>query len=497
MLGVAAFGKGDGMTNTDRNEMSSATTDTDKQNFRALMNANRFHEAAGLCGQISVSDPGSSFPYLGLAELAEVVGDFERAANFLAEAIVRDPDDSTTFERLSDVLWRLEQYEFSLRAGEAALAAQLQSGEQHRKLADRYYQIGAKSEARAHYLAALDLEPHCTRSKAMLLLLPEIDCSAEPLHVTSPAIHISVSDSLVRHPLWRYVNLCLISPPGYTHVAAFSELMEVMQRSLRRLGCNVSLGLNELKHAAVNIVFGAHLIGDQAEITSFPDTTVIFNLEQMRGSGLLNQKPYLDLLQRFPVWDYSQRNAQALSRLAQTPAVHCISLGYDEGMERIKFGGDVDCDVLFYGSLNKRRNEVLGNLRDSGVVVKHLFNAYGEERDKAIAGARLVLNLHYYEDGIHELVRTSFLLANRVPVVSECNSDTEIDDDIRAALRAVPRDEIVPVCLELLADEEARRELGNKGYEIFRRRDQAERLLDIMGRTQFRHLADCRGVPRS
>ncbi len=57
-----------------------------------------------------------------------------------------------------------------------------------------------------------------------------------------------------------------------------------------------------------------------------------------------------------------------------------------------------------------------------------------------------MLNLHFYEDHIHEIVRTSFLMANRKAVVSEIANDTEIDDDIREGLVAAASDAIVDAC---------------------------------------------------
>jgi hypothetical protein len=98
--------------------------------------------------------------------------------------------------------------------------------------------------------------------------------------------------------------------------------------------------------------------------------------------------------------------------------------------------------------------------------VKHLFSVYGSERDAAIADAKIVLNMHFYEDSIHEIVRTSYLLANSKAVVSECGPDTEIDDDIRQAMVAVPYRDIVQSCVALINDEPRRRALERKAFEI-------------------------------
>jgi hypothetical protein len=140
-------------------------------------------------------------------------------------------------------------------------------------------------------------------------------------------------------------------------------------------------------------------------------------------------------------------------------------------------------DVLFYGSLNGRRNAILAALKQAGLKVRHLFSVYGSERDAAIADAKVVLNLHFYEDSIHEIVRTSYLLANSKAVVTECGPNTEIDDDLRAAMVCVPYKEIVQSCVALVNDEARRRDLERRGYEVFARRDQSTLLREAIAAT--------------
>jgi hypothetical protein len=115
--------------------------------------------------------------------------------------------------------------------------------------------------------------------------------------------------------------------------------------------------------------------------------------------------------------------------------------------------------------------------------VKHLFSVYGEERDRAIADAKVVLNVHFYEDSIHEIVRTSYLLANRKAVVSECGPRTEIDEDIRQAMVAVPYEDLVRSCVALVGDEPRRHELERRAFEVFAKRDQARILRETIAAT--------------
>jgi hypothetical protein len=66
-------------------------------------------------------------------------------------------------------------------------------------------------------------------------------------------------------------------------------------------------------------------------------------------------------------------------------------------------------------------------MRGRGLRVESAFGCYGEERDALIARARIVLNVHYYESKVFEVVRVSYLLANRKCVLSESGSDIDLE----------------------------------------------------------------------
>jgi hypothetical protein len=86
-------------------------------------------------------------------------------------------------------------------------------------------------------------------------------------------------------------------------------------------------------------------------------------------------------------------------------AAHC-GIGYGPELTRIAPAPE-DIDVLFVGSVNERRLIVLKQLAERGVNVDARFNLYGPERDAFVARARIILNVHFYDARLFEMVRVS------------------------------------------------------------------------------------------
>jgi len=456
-----------------------------------LLAAGAFSEAAGMCGGLIASQPDLDIPYLHLARLAEIAGDHQKAAEFLAEAIVRNPDCGETYWHLSRMFRSLGQLQFAITSMQVAITSKAVGPEAQLELADMMFEHGDTAGAIHSYGAALRHNPACGRSKAMLKLLaqdsvskpaPAPEPTPEPEAVAAPA---AAQIPVVGIDPWRKVHLCLVVPDGYPHWEAFSEVTQGFMNAFGELGTACTIGRNDYISDGVNILFGAHLIPTEQIAQLFPASTVIFNLEQIDGFGLDRTPVYKSMLRRHVVWDYSPRNIARLKSITGNQAIHHVGVGYSAGLSRIAMQMQQPVDVLFYGSLNERRAAVLDKLRAARLNVNHLFAVYGAERDAAIADAKLVLNMHFYEDSIHEIVRTSYLLANRKAVVTECNADTEIDPEYRDAMCAAPYDELVQRCIELIQNPIARFALQDRGLGIFSRRSQAQLLKSAMAETAF------------
>jgi hypothetical protein len=235
-------------------------------------------------------------------------------------------------------------------------------------------------------------------------------------------------------------RICIIVPHGYAHAACFSETALLLRHSLLSLGLDCDLTVNELARNRVNIVLGVNLLDSAAQLGDAP--IVMYQLEQLSDTeGWFSAKGAALLSRAAAVWDYSPENISFLRQKGISATY--VPLGYHPALRTIGKNPRKDIDVLFVGSLNDRRTEILKELQRLGLTVKVLFGVYGRSRDEYIGRSRIVVNIHYYHANIFEAVRVSYLLNNDIFVVSE---DSRSYPWKGVPLPLVPYDKIPFVC---------------------------------------------------
>jgi hypothetical protein len=266
-------------------------------------------------------------------------------------------------------------------------------------------------------------------------------------------------------------NICLVSPPNYIHVLAFWELAELIHFSLIELGHESSLQFKKMEKDSTNIVLGVHLLEIEL-IPKMPKSTVFINTEQIYLDDTLWNKNIFEWAKHFEFWDYSEKNIAKFKELG-IPNVKLLRLGFQRELSRIKKAPHQDIDVLFYGSINERRQEILSQLQIRGIKVKSVFGSYGKDRDQLIARSKVVLNHHFYKSEIFEIVRVFYLLSNSIAVVGEVNDTTSIDETYKNAICAAPYEELIACCEKLLLNNIDRAEVEKNGFETFSKRPQS------------------------
>lgn len=252
-------------------------------------------------------------------------------------------------------------------------------------------------------------------------------------------------------------NICLIQPSNYIHTLAFSELGELIFFSLKELGLEATMGFNKVDPNFKNIIIGCHLLNPSL-IDQIPKDSIILNTEQIYSDTTDWNKNIFFWAKRFEVWDYSEKNILKFNEIG-LQKVKLLKIGFQKELLRLNLHQDKDVDILFYGSLNQRRKDILDKLEAHGLKVKSLFGVYGKERDAWIERSKVVLNHHFYNSHIFEIVRVFYLLTNSVAVVGEVNETTSIDTIYKEAILARRYDELVAGCLELVRNDFLRKEI--------------------------------------
>jgi hypothetical protein len=260
----------------------------------------------------------------------------------------------------------------------------------------------------------------------------------------------------------------VVSPPGYAHGEALREAALTVFHGIRRLGRDCVIADNLAAPDRRNVVFGAQMLADTPQV--LPADAVLYNLEQVAPDSPWFDRAVLDLLSRHPVWDYSARNIVALDSLGIRGATH-VPLGYCPELAAAPAVAE-DIDVIFFGSINPRRARILEALRGRGVRVEAHFGVYGAARDALAARAKIVLNLHFYEARVFEIVRVSHMLSHRRFVVSEYGADLDIEGEFSPGVAFAEYEDLADVCTHYLARPEERRRIADRGSALMAARDE-------------------------
>jgi len=250
--------------------------------------------------------------------------------------------------------------------------------------------------------------------------------------------------------------------------SALKTFKDIANAFAHTLSCRASTWIQQDK---INICFGLHEIGNKALVDKInpPDNSIIVNLEQLDSAVWLKGRYYYHLVQKYQVWDYSHNNIKVLKSKGITN-VKKFEVGYSPSLEtttRLSAKIDKDIDVLFYGCINKRRLTMLKRLSAKHKVSVY-NNVWGEERDELITRAKIVLNIHFYDAKILEVVRLSHLVANRAFVISEPGWDDSVNTVWSNRVVMTSYDDMVDTVTKYLADDQLREDMAEKNYQHFK-----------------------------
>ncbi len=295
-----------------------------------------------------------------------------------------------------------------------------------------------------------------------------------------------------RHCIW------IVSPPNYIYSQAFEEVALALEEAFAELGGSAPIVRDPSRWAGrTPIVLGSHLLGMIGN-PDLPPGSILFNMEQHQPGAYWMKEAYLGLLRGHPVLDYSPANRNRLREIGVYAGL--LELGYSPSLTRIPSDVTKDIDVLFYGWVNDRREKALEAISRAGLQVAVCSNMYGKLRDEYIARARIVVNIHFFEEAAFETVRVSYLLANSVPVVSEGEPAHPEVEWLAGGVAFAPYEALPERCLTFVRDECRRERLADAGFQRITSRRQSvllQRCIETGLSASLRGGTDCLSALRS
>lgn len=279
-----------------------------------------------------------------------------------------------------------------------------------------------------------------------------------------------------QHLLLKFA-VSIVSPLNYLHSEAFREVAETIHYALLELGYDSVLSSKVDFSDRQHIILGANLL--PALAIQPPKNSILYNLEQVDLESPWFQPAMLELYKNYPLWDCSLKNIEQFHKFGITRVQH-VPIGYVSQLTRISKPDEEDIDVLFYGSVNQRRQHIIDTLKAHGVKTLAVFGKYGAERDVLISRAKIVLNVHFYQTKIFEMVRISYLLANRCFVISEGGSDSKEETEFSQGLVFAEYHNLVKVCLDYLDRPSERKQIAEKGFQLIVQHPQKGYLMDAL-----------------
>jgi hypothetical protein len=226
--------------------------------------------------------------------------------------------------------------------------------------------------------------------RVVVLKIRYFECLTEPAHMFASALR----EAGLR------ARAVVVSPDTYAPIRGTQDIL---------LGA----------HAAPEIWSRLPPRTTSGELDGMPGTPapIVYQTENLLRAGRLELPDWWPAMTaRATLWEYSAMHAMLLR-------VRHVPLGYVPSCTRRSQRPYPDLDVLFYGSINPRRNAVLERMRALGLRVEVVFGVFGPALDALIARSKVVLNVHFYEPGLFEAVRVMPLLHRGVCVLSENSCD--------------------------------------------------------------------------
>ena len=276
------------------------------------------------------------------------------------------------------------------------------------------------------------------------------------------------------------IHITMPNPNNSHLLQGYQEVIDTLLWGLQALGYDASFSVDSFRPDARHIIFR----GDAAPVSllkALPPDTIFYNIEQSYHLFLSQEsaKKFAPLLesfvyirQHFEMWDYSGKNIDAMATIISNMPIKHVPIGFAPILQHIDRPQNQDIDVLLYGMPHAYRLAVYSSLCEIELRCIFLCGLYGSTRDELIGRSKIILNLSGgAPESIFPIVRASYLLANRKMVIADFQPHLHFEFDMAQAVIFCTTENIPDTCKQFIANDHARTQAEENGFNIIARRD--------------------------
>lgn len=249
-------------------------------------------------------------------------------------------------------------------------------------------------------------------------------------------------------------------------------IAHLLEASLKRLSVPVQIITEE----PVKYTKKLHIVICPQMFRHMPSRYIAFQMEQTVSSRWLTKKYIGRLRNSYAVFDYSLVNIQYFKEKTDLPSMfYYLPVDYIAAEHQSQ--EEPVYDVLFYGDINNERRRAMLDELSQSFRVKVVSEVFGEQLYEQLRKAKVVVNLHYYENAMLETTRIYEVLSlGSSVVVSESSSDPREEERLKGIVDFVDVGDVEQLRTRIaywLEDENRRREYVEKTTQLLNERASA------------------------
>lgn len=218
-----------------------------------------------------------------------------------------------------------------------------------------------------------------------------------------------------------YQDVTILTPNHTLFVA------HLLYEKLMTNGFNVEIKTTEPKKYNDNL----HIVICPQIFNKMPSRYIAFQMEQSVNPRWFTPRYFETLKNSVAIFDYSIQNIEYLQHNTFSyKQLFYLPLSPFENYEKFLIANGYwdgriaePCDVLFYGDPNNDRRKAYLKALQKRFSVKVVSEVFGNELYRELKSAKVVVNIHYYENALLETTRIYECLSLGLNVVSEESSD--------------------------------------------------------------------------